>query len=260
MCSRITWRLAKGSLSGSSDCAAGALVDSRLGPVQLCRKSGIRHIRISMKPFGAVVVAYPYHCSEKEALRFLEQKEEWIIKARKRLEKIEKQLTRFGPDTSFTTRFHTLSLVCSSEVTHFVLKQGHPSMRLLYPEGVDFASEQAQQIVRKALTEILRIEATGYLPDRVKRLAAIHGLTPAGVTIKDNSSRWGSCSLKNAIHLNLHLMRLPEALSDYVILHELAHFTQKNHGPAFWRLLDIYCNGQARSLDKGLKAYRIAIY
>lgn len=213
-----------------------------------------------MKPFGAIEVSYPYHCSEKEARRFLEQKEEWIVKARKRLEKIELQLTRFGPDTRFTTRFHTLSLACSSDVSHFVLKQGHPTMHLLYPPGVDFSSEEAQQIVRKAVIELLRLEARSYLPQRVEHFAAIHALVCTGITIKENLSRWGSCSSKNAIHLNLHLMRLPEMLSDYVILHELAHITEKNHGAAFWRVLDSYCNGQARALDKALKAYSIAIF
>lgn len=213
-----------------------------------------------MKPFGAMEVSYPYHCSEKEARRFLAQKEEWIVKARKRLEKIESQLTRFGPDTAFSTRFHTLSLACSSEVSHFVLKQGHPNMSLLYPPGVDFSSEEAQQIVRKAVTEVLRKEAGSYLPQRVKRLAETHALVCRGITIKENQSRWGSCSSKNVVHLNLHLMRLPEPLSDYVILHELAHITEKNHGPAFWRVLDRYCNGRARALDKALKAYSIAIF
>jgi hypothetical protein len=54
-------------------------------------------------------------------------------------------------------------------------------------------------------------------------------------------------------------MRLPEALRDYVILHELAHTVEKNHGPRFWALLD-RISGDARGLDRKMKAYRVAIY
>ena len=66
-------------------------------------------------------------------------------------------------------------------------------------------------------------------------------------------------SYTNNINLNLHLMRLPEALRDYVILHELAHTIEKNHGAGFWRLLENICPG-SKHLDKQMKAYRISIY
>lgn len=232
----------------------------RFGEVVLIRKKGLKQLRISMKPFGPIEVSYPYSCSAKEALRFLEQKEAWIQKARKRLEKFEQKTTRFGPGTTFATRFHTLLLESRDDATHFILKRGNPSMILYYPPGVDFETEQSQQVVKQAITEILRFEANSYLPSRVSNLAARLGLTPAGVTVKNNLSRWGSCSPRNAIHLNIHLMRLPEFLSDYVILHELAHITEKNHGAAFWLLLDRYCGGEARRLDKALKEYRISVY
>ena len=54
-------------------------------------------------------------------------------------------------------------------------------------------------------------------------------------------------------------MRLPEHLRDYVILHELAHTVEKNHGPGFWNLLD-QISGDARGLDREMKKYRIDIF
>jgi len=73
----------------------------------------------------------------------------------------------------------------------------------------------------------LRKEAKDYLPQRTELLAAAHGFKYSGVTVKNISSRWGSCSSTNHINLNIHLVRLPEHLSDYVILHELTHTVHK---------------------------------
>jgi len=94
---------------------------------------------------------------------------------------------------------------------------------------------------------------------RLEELAIKYGFEVSKVTIKNNKSRWGSCSKKNNINLNLHLIRLPEHLSDYVLLHELVHTIHKNHSNKFWNQLDMI-TGSAKSLDRELKQYRIGIY
>ncbi|RYF82935.1 MAG: M48 family peptidase, partial [Chitinophagaceae bacterium] len=107
--------------------------------------------------------------------------------------------------------------------------------------------------------EALRREAKEYLPLRLLQLAKTHGLQYNNVTIKNTRTRWGSCSSTNNINLSLHLMRLPDELCDYVLLHELAHTIEKNHGPGFWKLLD-KISGDARGLDRQLKNYRISVF
>ena len=76
------------------------------------------------------------------------------------------------------------------------------------------------------------------------------------VAIKNNSSNWGSCSELGNINLNLNLMRLPEQLRDYVMLHELCHLRYMNHGPEFHALLESVCPGH-RNLARELKGYRL---
>jgi len=87
--------------------------------------------------------------------------------------------------------------------------------------------------------EILRFKAKSYLPFRVQELAEQYDFKYNRVFIKNLKTRWGSCSYKNNINLNLHLMRLPDKLVDYVILHELAHTKEKNHGKGFYSLMDM---------------------
>ena len=81
--------------------------------------------------------------------------------------------------------------------------------------------------------ESLRAKAKAALPPRLAALAARYGFRYLRVTIKHNTSNWGSCSTKGNINLNLNLMRVPVPLQDYILLHELTHLRHADHGPAF---------------------------
>ena len=86
--------------------------------------------------------------------------------------------------------------------------------------------------------EALRRKAKAELPGRLAELAARHGLIYNKVTIKHNSTNWGSCSARNNINLNLNIVRLPRLLQDYILLHELCHLRHHDHGHAFHLLLE----------------------
>jgi len=111
-------------------------------------------------------------------------------------------------------------------------------------------AEQAAEVER------LRAQAKAALPPRLAELAALHGFTYNQVRIKHNSSNWGSCSELGNINLNLNLMRIPEHLRDYVMLHELCHLKYLNHGPEFHALLESVCPGH-RALNRELRTYKM---
>ena len=102
----------------------------------------------------------------------------------------------------------------------------------------------------------LRAEAKRVLPARLRELALQHGFSYNSVRIKHNVSNWGSCSVKGNINLNLNLMRLPQELQDYVMLHELCHLRYMNHGAEFHALLESLCPNH-RALRKQLKEYKL---
>jgi predicted metal-dependent hydrolase len=115
---------------------------------------------------------------------------------------------------------------------------GNEYIRITLPTHLNEGDPEVTSLVGKAIKKALRDEAETYLPKRTKYLADLHGFTYTSVTIKQLKRRWGSCTSKKDITFNLYLMNLAETYIDYVILHELCHTKEMNHGDKFWQLME----------------------
>ncbi len=103
------------------------------------------------------------------------------------------------------------------------------------------AVEDAGGDLRRRVEAHLRDLAARELPARCFELAARHGLAVARVTVRNQRSRWGSCSPRGAIALNWRLVQMPLRVSDYVVLHELMHLRRADHSRRFWREVEAVC-------------------
>ena len=229
-----------------------------IGPVLLQRSQKAKRISIKLQPLKGIRVVVPQRASFEEAQRFLESKLDWVKLHLPKIEKQETNLTVFQPGKIYTTFAHQLCLLPHNQAT-LQARIVKGEIRIFYPVYRNLADADIQKFIRKAMEETYRLEAKKYLPARVAYFAQQFGFNYQKVVVKKASTRWGSCSYQNNINLNLHLMRLPAHLRDYVILHELAHTIEKNHGPRFWALLD-KISGNAYGLDKEMKKYRIDIF
>ena len=86
-----------------------------------------------------------------------------------------------------------------------------------------------------------RQRAVRELPDRLRHLAERHGLVVGRISVRNQRSRWGSCSPSGHISLNWRLVLMPEEVKDYVLIHELMHLRRLDHSPHFWRLVAHAC-------------------
>ena len=116
----------------------------------------------------------------------------------------------------------------AAEIERFVQSkrswiEGHPS-KIPAPQP-KFTQEEIEALARKALTVI---------PDRVRHFAPMVGVTYGRITIRNQRSRWGSCSGKGNLNFNCLLMLTPSHVIDYVVVHELCHRLEMNHSPKFW--------------------------
>jgi predicted metal-dependent hydrolase len=114
--------------------------------------------------------------------------------------------------------------------------------------------EKDHKILSMKFNDINRHESRKILVKRLDELAKAYGFRYNRVFIRNQKTRWGSCSSKNNISLNVKLVRLPERLTDYVIIHELVHTRIKSHNKKFYAELDQIVNDQ-KLLDQELKRY-----
>lgn len=226
--------------------------------VTLFKSNRARNINITIKPFSGVRVSVPKFISFNKAREIAEKRINWIQSNLSKMKKAEDMFTVFNYDTKFKTRSHDLDIkVTDSENLKSIVRNNKISV--FVPKNHNIESSKVQIEIRKGIERAWRKEAKDQLPQRVKELAEKHDFKYKNVSIKNAKTRWGSCSFTNNINLSLHLMRLPDYLIDYVILHELVHTKIKNHSKDFWQLLD-YVTGNAKKLDKEVRDYRIQIY
>ncbi|MCP5268143.1 MAG: M48 family metallopeptidase [Zoogloeaceae bacterium] len=91
------------------------------------------------------------------------------------------------------------------------------------------------------LEKALRARAREYFDTRMQVFAGVLGVAPPPLALSSARTRWGSCSSRSGIRLNWRLIHFPEAIIDYVVVHELAHLRHMNHSARFWSLVEVGC-------------------
>lgn len=123
-------------------------------------------------------------------------------------------------------------------------------------EKVKDRNEQEKSMPKFTAEEIhnLADKALKIIPKRVDYYAKIMDVSYGGITIRNQVSRWGSCSAKGNLNFNCLLMLCPTEVLDYVVVHELCHIKEMNHSKRFWSLVERFCP-QYKQHKRWLKEY-----
>jgi len=229
-----------------------------IGDVLFRKSKRAKRYRITIKEDKTVILTIPDSASFKSGERIIKEKLSWIEKHLSKMNSAATGKIYFDEKTKFTTRKHSLHFKISNEdkISVFISEK---KVTVKYPKFLDVKSDEVQHAARFGIIEALRDEAKQFIPPRVVLYAEKFGFDFKDIYIKNLKSRWGSCSKVNNINLSLHLMRIPNRLIDYVILHELAHTVEKNHGKNFWILLNKITDNKARLLDKELNKFSLRL-
>lgn len=220
--------------------ADALLVGTRTVPLRLVPNGRARRYILRLQPDGTARVTIPRGGSQKFAREFARQQTGWL-EAQLQQRENNPPVRDWADGTVIFYRglLTPLSLDAAAGVARLA--------DLMVPICGGGA-------VRPAIERHLRQLAAGELPPRTLALAAAHGLTVRRVTVRNQRSRWGSCSRAGTISLNWRLIQAPEMVRDYIILHELMHLREMNHSPRFWRHVAEVCP-QFEDAERWLKQH-----
>ena len=187
-------------------------------------------------------VVYPPGLQQPTPEKLLLERSDWILAAIEKFGDAQAKhpLREYREGEVFFSRgaVYNLLLVRSASHSKICVRLTDDSIAVSLPDPPLSAERGA---IRNAIEHYYRQQAHCYLPKRLRELAETHGFEYERVRIKNQKTRWGSCSTKRNINLNLRLMMAPDEAIDYVIIHELCHLRELNHTPAFWALVEAYC-------------------
>jgi hypothetical protein len=209
--------------------------------LRFARNRRARRYILRLRPDGTARVTVPRGGSLAEARRFAERNVAWLER------QLRQQALRPRPATwSLGTEVYF-----RGQPERLAPGEGgHAGFIRLGSETV--AAPDTAGDLRPAIERHLRNLAVRELPVRVFELAAAHQLPVQRVLVRNQRSRWGSCSRRGTISLNWRLVQTPPCVRDYLVLHELAHLTEMNHSRRFWAEVERLCPSY-REAERWLK-------
>ncbi|HEX2761671.1 MAG TPA: SprT family zinc-dependent metalloprotease [Rhizomicrobium sp.] len=196
-------------------------------PVTLRLNPRARRVIVKVHPAtGEVTVVAPTRRGLEHALDFARGEKDWIARQRARVPAPVPLVP--GARLPFRGQHH--------EIRHGGANGPSPvrhdaESRILWVYGRD-------EHMARRLADFLKREARALCEARALEYAAQLGVAPARITLRDTSSRWGSCSAARVISFSWRLIFAPDFVRDYVVAHEVAHLREMNHGPRFWKLVE----------------------
>ena len=216
---------------GSSGREAGVEATQERPDVVFERSAKATRYRLTLRKDGTAVAVIPLRGNEREARAFVEEHREWLERARER----QKQRPRGA--TVWTLGAHVLWRGELSEIRKAT--DGERPQVCLAADV--FRVARLDGDLRPTLeAHFLRL-AKVELPARTWELAAVTGMSISAVSVRNQRTRWGSCSSDGGISLNWRLVQTPDFVRDYIIYHELMHLKEMNHSDRFWARVEEVC-------------------
>jgi predicted metal-dependent hydrolase len=218
--------------------------------ITVYKRKANRSLRISISASGKIKVTIPSWTPFSAGLAFAQSRMNWIQE-----QLVQPTLLEDGHPIG---KAHHVLFQPDSVIRRPIGRIKGSQIVVTYPAVLSASDPSVQRAAQSAAVRALRNQSEALLPQRLRQLAEAHQFDYASVSVKQLSSRWGSCDAHKNIVLNLYLMQLPWHCIDYVLLHELTHTKVLQHGSPFWQAMkEVLPNVTA--LRKEMKGYQPVI-
>ena len=230
------------------------------------RSRRARNYRLTLRKDGVAVATIPARGSEPEARRFVAMHQDWLERARARHARKPRLAETWTLGTPVLWRGVMSEIRIAREAP--LIPAGIPVFVPGTPCSAGFPGKDDKPAVCLA-ADVFRVPALAgdlrptleaqfarrakiELPARLWELAAETGVDLKHVSVRNQRSRWGSCSAGGTVSLNWRLVQTPESVRDYILYHELMHLREMNHSNRFWACVEEVCPGW-RDAERWLK-------
>ena len=193
----------------------------------------LKHIYLSFDESGELVIKSP-KVSLRKIEKILLKKASWISKSR------EKLLLKKGKALDFARR---PELYFMGVVYPVILTAQDKKKCQLHFDGEKFMLQYYrydESLFQKHVDTFYKIQAQKHLPSLVEEWSEMMSLSPSDIRFRKTKRQWGSCSGKNVLSFNTMIMKLPQDVIQYIIVHEIAHIRHKHHQKAFWKEVECH--------------------
>lgn len=206
-------------------------VGEQLLPLNLVRNPRARRYVLRLSKRGEVRVTIPRGGSQKEALSLAHKNIVWLEGQLQKHQETEVRDGGWKHGSEILFRGKPTALTVLEKDSIRVVQFGDEEL------AVDAVIDDIKPAVERHLWNLAKIE----LPPRVEELSAHHEFKYSRLTVRNQRSRWGSCSPTGTISLNWRLIQMPASVGDYIIFHELVHTRFLNHSAKYWREVKRVC-------------------
>lgn len=196
-----------------------------------------RYVKLKASPLQGLEIVVPKRFNQKTIPDILETNKSWI---EKRLREIEATIhLRASVELPASIYLRAIDETWSVEY----MKTHHQNLRLITRpnrEVVLIGNTDDKEKCKKRLVEWIKVQAEIHLCLYLEKLSELTNLSFKTVSIRDQRSRWGSCTSQKTITLNYKLLFLPKELAAHILIHELCHTVHLNHSDRFWKLVSSF--------------------
>lgn len=258
------FRFSKSTKTAKPTLATGKLTFSPSFAIEykIRRHKRAKNITLRLKPDLTLAITIPHRFfSEEQALTFAKQKHDWIYRNFLRLQKHGLQrpahylpgrkLLILGQEHLQLNFCHAAMDQNSAAAVEFDFRRRYQVIEdqffvnitnftnsLADFDATQCQSSRCQQFIKDCLADFYRREAKTYLSKRTDYFCNLLGKNYRQIRIKNQKSRWGSCSKQQNINYNFRIMMAPKEVIDYLVAHEVAHLQEMNHSPSFWQVVE----------------------
>lgn len=188
-------------------------------------------------PNGDIKVSAPLFVSDKDIIDFIKSRKEWILQKQKYIldNEIKAPLKYTNGETHYLWgEKYTLQLIKNDTVKRVLVDNENSMLYLPVPKRSTIEKRKS------ILDEFYRQEMKNEIPEVLNKCIRIVGRTPKSINVR-KMKNWGNCKQDGRITLNLNLAKKAPVCLEYVMIHELCHLIEFNHGKNFKKLMDEFC-------------------